>query len=409
MKKILSVMTILVLFLAGCSSDAASKELVVWNTGIIYEDPNEVLAPEEMPLNKEIAKFESDNPDYKVTLVNYDADSFNQAFTAANQAGKGPDVIITWAGTSTLDFAGYLEDLTPYLSDSDKETFDTSALTHIDFDPSKPMVGIPNGNTTTGLFYNKTIFEDNDINASDISTWDDVLTVSQTLLDNEVTPVCVGDVDGYTTTWAVGEFLIDQVGPEGLAELYAGTLPIDDQSFVNSLNTWKELFDNGYTNPDWASTNDGDALNDFTSGSCGMMVQGSWALHGFNDLGEDYDVIKFPSISEDAPYADYVMSQPMVNVAVTNYSENKDAAVEFAKAISTPEFVEANDQILYADDYTAGISTEMNSWATDSAMGFDSAINGEAASEFYKLAPTAVRGDVSVEDFLSQVQALSTK
>lgn len=409
MKKILSVMTILVLFLAGCSSDTATKELVVWNTGIIYEDPNEELAPEEMPLNQEIEKFEKDNPDYKVTLVNYDADSFNQAFTAANQAGKGPDVIITWAGTSTLDFAGYLEDLTPYLSDGDKEVYDTSALTHIDFDPENPMVGIPNGNTTTGLFYNKTIFDDNGIKAKDITTWDDVLTVSQTLLDNGVTPVCVGDVDGYTTTWAIGEFLIDQVGPEGLADLYAGTLSMDDESFINSVNAWKELFDGGYTNPDWASTNDGDALTDFTSGTCGMMVQGSWALHGFNDLGEDYDVIKFPSLNEDAPYADYVMSQPMVNVAVTNYSENKDAAVDFAKAISTPEFVEANDQILYADDYTAGISTEMNSWAVDSAMGFDSAINGEAASEFYKLAPTAIRGDITVEDFLAQVQALATK
>lgn len=408
MKRILLLLVAAVAVLAGCSQKE-QQEIIFWNNGILYEDPNEQVANEDMPLSKAIAEFEKNNPDYKVTVVNYENDAFNQAFTAANQAGKGPDVVSMWAGSTTLGYQGYLEDLKGYMSEDELKMYDTSSLTHVGFEPDGALVGLPGITTATGIFYNKEIMEANKINTDEIKTWDDYIAVSKSLSKNDVTPLCVGDVDGYTSTWAVGEFFIDQVGPQGLADLYNGKVGMDSEEMANSLASWKEIFDAGLTNPDWASTNDGDALKRFTEGSCATMVQGSWALHGFSDMGENFGVIKFPSIDADAPYADYIMSQPTQNVAVTNYSEKKEKAVEFAKLISTPEFILETNSILYGNEYTSSISDVMQSWADQSAMGFDSATTGEAASEFYKLAPSAVRGDLSIDEFLKQVQAANSK
>lgn len=68
------------------SSDGKKKELVVWNAGIQTSDTSGELTREEMPVFDLIEEFESTHPDYTVTLVDYDMDNLNKAFTSANMA-----------------------------------------------------------------------------------------------------------------------------------------------------------------------------------------------------------------------------------------------------------------------------------------------------------------------------------
>lgn len=409
MKRLICLLIAAVLLLAGCgSSTEATKEIVVWNAGIMTEDPAGVVPDEEMPMQKAIDQFEEDNPEYYVTVVNYDAESLNQALTAANQAGEGPDVVAMWAGAQTMVFKDYLLPLDEYLTEEEKAIYDTSAMTHLNFDPEQPMMAFPGNGSTTGVFYNVELLEASGIDPDSIVTWDDFMEANKTLTENGSTGTCVGDADGYTTTWAAGEFLIDQVGPEGLSALYNGEASINSPEMALAIETWSELFAAGYTNPDWRSTTDGDAIKQFTAGSCGFMIQGSWAISQFADMGSNIGVIKFPSISEDAPYGDYVMSQPIINVGVTAYTEYPEASVELAKAFSSPEFLDEQLAIENSNEDLAALNQEMASWSEEgkTAMGFDSAIDIEAATEFYKLAPMAVSGEMPVEEYLATVAAL---
>lgn len=410
MKKIIGIVTALVLVLAGCSSSSEDVQTItIWNAGLYSADPNGVVTNEEMPFNKAIADFEADNPQYDVVVVDQDMDAFNQAFAAANQAGEGPDIVAMWAGSTTLGYAPYLMDLTDYLSDSEKSIYDTSSMSHIDFDPNQALVSLPLGFSTTGLFYNERIMDENGVDPSSIKTIDDLLSTSQTLLDGGVTPICSGEADGVTTIFAASELYVDLVGPDGLAKLYNGEVGVDNPDMVKALEAWKQVYDKGYTNPDWLSSNQSDSSLDFENGECGMIVEGTWAVSGFKtEMEDEFGVIPFPAISSDAPYGDYVASQPGMNVAVTNYTKNPEAAVELIKIFASPEYAEAENAILL-DEESSKVVDEMNAWSEKSAMMIDSSITGEASQDFYKKVGLAMKGDVTIEEFTSELQTINQK
>ncbi|MFV0344488.1 MAG: ABC transporter substrate-binding protein [Anaerocolumna sp.] len=409
MKKIILSIVAFVFILAGCSSSGEVETITIWNAGLNSSDPNATVADEEMPFNKVIADFEKENPQYDVVVVNQDMEAFNQAFAAANQAGEGPDIVAMWAGSTTLGYSEYLLDLNSYLSDTDLKTYDVSSMSHINFDPEEALVSLPLGFSTTGLFYNQKIMDENNIDPTSIQTMDDLLEVSNTLVDKGVTPICSGEADGVTSIFTTSELYLDQVGPEGLAELYSGSTSINNPEMVNALESWKQVYDLGYTNPDWLSSTQSDSSLDFKNGECGFLVEGTWAVSGFEtEMEDEYGVVPMPAISDDAPYADYVASQPGMNVAVTNYSTNPEASVELIKSFASPEYAEAENAILL-DEESSKVIDLMNSWSEKSGMMIDSAISGEASQDFYKKAGLAMKGDISMEEFTSELQTINEK
>lgn len=410
MKKIIALMTAFVLVLAGCGQGSESVETItIWNAGLYASDPNGTVTDEEMPFNKVIADFEEKNPQYDVVVVNQDMDAFNQAFAAANQAGEGPDIVAMWAGSTTLGYAPYLLDLNEYLSDSDAKTYDVSSMSHINFDPNDSLVSLPLGFATTGLFYNERILDDNGIDATKLTNMDELKAASQTLLDKGVTPICSGEADGVTSVFTSSEFYIDLVGPDGLADLYNGTVAVNNPDMVAALDAWKQVYDLGYTNPDWLSSNQGDSSMDFKNGECGFLVEGTWAVTGLkSEMTDPFNVVPMPAISADAPFGDYVASQPAMNVAVTNYTKNPEASVELIKEFASSKYAEDENAILL-DEESSKVVDQMNAWSEKSGMMIDSAITGEAAQDFYKKAGLAMKGELSMEDFTAELQTINEK
>ena len=103
---------------------------------------------------------------------------------------------------------------------------------------------------------------------------------------------------------------------------------------------------------------------------------------------------------------------------MTNYSKNKELAVELVKAFSTPEFhlarYEQDQQLparLDVDLASAAISNPLSnasySWIQEdkNVVGFDSVISADSAAEFYRQAPIMITGNTTVEEAMKTVQS----
>lgn len=411
LKKMLSIGLVLmvVLTLSACGNDTSSgkKEIVIWNAGITTTAPDGGN-DEDLPINKVIKDFEAKHEDVKVTIVGYSMDDLLKSFTAANMAKKGPDLVALWAGSSTLGMQDVLLDLTPYLTEEEKTNLDVSALTHKNNDFNNALIGVPFGLPATGVMYmNKQIFEENGLQVP--TTWDELIEISDILVSKGITPLMLGDKDGYTSTWVIASLLANLLGPNDIKNLGNSKEKISDKNFTNSLKLWKEYVDAGYTNPDYLTKSDGDAIEAFVQGKSAMVIHGNWALSEFKSMGDNIEITKIPAYSKDAPYAEYIYSQPNINLVIPNYSENKELAAELLKIIVGEEF--RNDSnaayLLNPTESRLYYGTNELSDAGKNVTGFDSIITAEAANEFYKLVPMYLKGGISLEDFTSKLDALN--
>ncbi len=411
MKKLLALLlvSILAFSLMGCAKKAdEKKEIILWNAGVQTSDTTGELEKSELPVFQLVKEFEESHPDYKITIVDYSMDDLNKAFTAANMAKEGPDMVAIWAGSSTLAYQDYLVDFNQYLSEDEIKTFDTSSLTHKNNNSTDSLIGLTYGLNATGvMYYNKSILAQYNLTAP--TTWDEFVAVSQTLKDNDVTPLVLGDKDGYTSTWVVTSLLGNILGPDNIANLASGgSLKVSGPEFTQALTVWKDYVAAGYTNVDYLTKSDGDAIQDFVQGKAAMLVHGNWSASEYEGMGDAVEVTKIPALST-GEFADYMYSQPNINIAVTNYSKYPEAAVDFAKMLCENDFTVRSNEALYSKEVAARLATTATELTSEgkNVTGFDSIIKSESANEFYKLVPTYLNGSLSLEDFTAKLDSLN--
>lgn len=393
----------------GCSKkDSDKKEIVIWNSGIQTTEETDSGNKEDLPVYQEIKKFEKDNPDYKITIVNYGMDDLTKALTSANMANEGPDIVALWAGSSTLAYQDYLTNLDEYLSEDEKKQLDTSSLTHKNNNSEEALVGIPYGMPATGvMYYNQKLFDEAGVSIP--KTWDEFVEVSKTLKAKGITPLELGDKEGYTSTWVISQMLGNLMGPDNVRNLSGGKEKISGENFTKALTTWKDYVQAGYTNPDYLTKSEGEGIQGFIQGEAAMLIHGNWAALEFNAMGDDVKVTSIPAIAGPEEYKDYVYSQPNINLVVTSYAKNKEQCVDFIKRLAAPEFTQKSNEALYSKKTAKRLVTvvdEMNAKGQN-ITGFDSLVSAEAANEFYKLVPTYIDGSLSLEEFTAKLDELN--
>lgn len=394
---------------SACGSKGEkTKEIVVWNAGIQTSDTAGNVAKEDLPIYKEIKRFESENEGYKITLVDYGMEDLQKAFTSANMAEEGPDIVAIWAGSATLGYQDYLEDLTSYLTEDEKAIYDTSSLIHKNNNSEESMVGLPYGTYSTNvMYYNKKIFTEQGLTTP--TTWEEFINVSEQLKKKGIIPLEVGDKDGYNSTWAVSNMVGNLLGPDNIRNLSKNQEKLSGDNFSTAVKTWGDYIKKGYTNVDYLTKSDGDAIQSFVQGEAAMLIHGNWSASEYEAMGDDVDMIKIPAISKDAQFKEYMISQPNINLIMPKYAKNKEVAAKFMKEICKPEFTVKSNEALYSKPVAKRLAEKADSFSADgkNITGFDSIISGEAANEFYKLVPTYIKGTLELTDFTTKLDALN--
>jgi len=202
---------IMLLVLAGCqqgeskegSEKKGSKDEVVLD--LWHFDPG---ARQEV-YDEAILRFEKNNPGVKVNALQIPNDDFKQRVVVSMSGGNPPDVFASWGGGWLDEFveSGMVKDLTE--EDIDYSRFLEVALNNSTFDDK--VYGLPLGISTYQFFYNKSIFEEHNLEVP--NTYDELLEIIDVLNENDVYPIALANQPQWPGAFYL-MYLADRLGGE---------------------------------------------------------------------------------------------------------------------------------------------------------------------------------------------------
>jgi len=285
------------------------------------------------------------NVDAKVTSV--PNDSYPATKSAQLSAGSVDIFVVknfveapSYASDSTSDDvlmaqAGGLVDLTdqPFMKNYTSSVLDAQAI-------DGKQYAVPTGlSYSTGVYYNKTIFEENGLEAP--TTWSELQDVIKTLKAKDITPFGIGGKD----TWPAGLVMLGNVASayptleakQSLAEgLWTQKVSLTDEDTESVLEKTQTVFDNAQDNFSGAGYDDMPAA--FARGDFAMLPDGTWnqpTIDSAVNGAFEYGYIPFPG-SDNAADNALLNGKIELQLAVASNSKNQEAALAWLDFFSDP-------------------------------------------------------------------------
>jgi alpha-glucoside transport system substrate-binding protein len=230
------------------------------------------------------------------------------------------------------------------------------------------------GANKSTVWYRAQAFEDAGVDEPE--TWDDFVTVAETLRDSGVTPIAVAGGDGWTLTDWFENVYLRVAGAEKYDQLTTHEIPWTDPSVVEALTTLGEL----WSKKDLLATGSAnmtfpESVTTVFNGNAAIVYEGDFVAGNIADetdaeLGTDAKFFAFPSVNDSAPA---VVGGGDVAVTLTG----SEGANELLRFLATPEaaeiwaarggFTSPNQDVdtsVYADDITRQSAEELVSAET---------------------------------------------
>jgi raffinose/stachyose/melibiose transport system substrate-binding protein len=185
---------------------------------------------------------------------------------------------------------------------------------------------------TIGIFYNADIFAEQGIDPP--KTLADLQAASEKLRDAGITPMAVGDKEGWEGGHLLSMALSSAVGSDGMQKLLAGDASWESPEVVDALSFWKAANENGLLPESPTSVDYDTSLSYYYTGDAAMIPTGSW-LVGEIDDNTDFETgyIPFPGPDGEGIFAGGLGSGPFVSAT----TDAPDAAVELLDFLASEE------------------------------------------------------------------------
>lgn len=275
-------------------------------------------------LNEMIAEFEAENPDIEIKMKNVDG-QMGQVLVTAINANEAPDVVNLNNPTAyTFYKQGILEPLDLYLEADDRyEYFDAlweKTMFDGTFGYTFPWYASPQI-----LIYNKAIFTKAGLDPDYApGTWEEVLEYSRVIKENTNKYGFAIHFDQNHVVLRVGEELFN----DDLTKAAFNTKKVADRLQFYRTAFKEELMPRNF--PEWL-----EIRSMFESGQVAMFPVGvSMVKHIENnspELAKDLGFAKLPT----SPNGANKIHTSMMNLVVLNSSEDKEAAVKWAKFLTS--------------------------------------------------------------------------
>ena len=281
----------------------------------------------------------AENPDLEIeyTFANTKARAFMEQRW---RSGNPPDIdyfVFNAQVPSTHEFSEQLLDLTPYFEEDPEwgDSFLDSTKTVTSMDGK--TYGIVTDTHVQALYYNKTYFDQ--YNIAPPETWDDLLAACDTLKNAGIDPIAVtGTYAPYMGAW-LDYLMVREVGYETAYEaVRTGTLS-EVPGILKAAEKVQTLIDNDYLLQGFEGTDFTAAQMQFFQGKAGMILMGTWLTSEMADsIPEDFNlgICTFPTIPDSSADQTEILSHSNI-MSINKNSENLEAAVEFAKRMTSVE------------------------------------------------------------------------
>jgi len=267
-----------------------------------------------------------------------------QATQTAVAGGAGPDVVTTPGPSFAMELAkaGRLVALDPYAEQLGwGERFAEGSLDLGTADGQ--LFSIPNEIETLVLYYNKTLFEQNEWQPP--TTQDELLALAEEVNAAGIIPFANANAEWRPANeWFVGEMLNHTAGgPQLVYDALVGEAEWANPDFVAAIDTLNQMQQNGWFAGGLDRYYTGtmaEVGSMFGMGEAAMKIEGSWFLSDVDAyFGEaagnenEWGWVPFPSVTGDAIYDLGIGSTWSINAN----SENPDAAAQYLDYHFSPE------------------------------------------------------------------------
>ncbi len=202
----------------------------------------------------------------------------------------------------------------------------------------KPLYGLPGGQHIEGIFYNKKIFEEHQLEVP--KTLDELLAICEKLRAANIDPFLFGGKDKWHTTRLISNLANRIMGYTATADASDGKRSFLDEGFVKACTIAQDMGTKGYLGIGFNSVEFNTAVETFLMGGCAMLYTGTFSVGNMNDpnlcgIGsENIGFFSFPEVEGGLGTSkDYVAHAGQVLVA--NKATWDDAVADFVKYIVT--------------------------------------------------------------------------
>lgn len=319
---------------ANEGSDENGSEKVTVNFMHLW--PEGVSAGQNKIVNQIISEYQKEHSNVTIKQEVLDNEQYKNKLKVLAASNQLPDVGVTWA-------AGFLQ---PYVEGNLFTPLDdllggelngkfvngTTEAYAID----GKTYGLPLEFNITPIYYNKAIFEKYNLEVP--TTYDQFKQVVETLNDNGVAPITLGNKDRWTgSLWYM--YLADRfAGQETLASAINGTGSFKDENLVKAASEVQALVDSNAFVKGFNGLSNEEAKSEFINGKAAMYMMGTWELPNWTtneDIPQEFrdsvGFFKFPTVEGGKGNIDSWVGGPGVGLFVSEDSKVKEEAKAFVE------------------------------------------------------------------------------
>lgn len=314
---------------SGGGGDAEKADLTYW-----YWAESDAPGANDW-MKARIAEYEKQHTGVKINLVLQSTDTLIGAFTTAAQTRTGPDIATQWATIPVLSqaWAGAVAPISDYVpEDQRSQWIGTQENTDKGKLYAMPLyvIGVP-------LAYNKDLFAKANI-TDPPATFDDLLGDCRKLKAAGITPIGMGNKDGYFGAWFFSNFGKQNLdSTDELKQAIIGKADITDPKYTGFYEPMHQLKANGCLNDDIASLTLDQGMAKFGSGKAAMAWGTDGIVNGWaKQLGADKVGITRTPKWGTGKLADVYNTTQSSSAFITSWSKNKKAAAQFLSWLHQP-------------------------------------------------------------------------
>lgn len=269
MKKVLSVIIVLIIF--GCGKKDEGTVIEFWTLQLspVFDDY----------FNNLISRYETENPEVKIRWIDLPYDAAVQKLLASVAAGNPPDVV-----NLSSDFLAKFYSLNAFVNFTEHVSYDSlqnlfleNALSNCTFNES--VIALPWYLNTYAVLFNKSHIKEAGFNENDIpQTYEQVAAFTKAYKDS---------TGKFALFWNIGKdsFLPMLLESEGISmtDEKIKKATFNSPEGIEIISKWVELYKNGYLPRETVIQTGTSIIEPFQSGQVAMVLTGPVFLRMIRD------------------------------------------------------------------------------------------------------------------------------
>lgn len=376
--------------------------------------------PQKTMVANIVGKWNAENPNIQVQATATENDAYKTKIKTAISADQAPDIIYSWTQGFAQPFveANKILVLDSYLNDGTRDRMLPGALDNITY--GGKVYGLTYNQQAGALYVNTSIFKK--YNVSIPTTFDELLAAVKTFRSKGVTPIALGNKDGWPGMWVYDMLALREGGGTLSQDALTGKASFTDPAFSDAAARLLDLVNAGAFDPGVLGLAADEANGTFSQGGAAMTFGGNfWAAEyetSTSAVKGKVEAVRFPTVEGGKGDKTEYIGGGSDALLISMDSKYKDQAVRAAKYIAQqlssqsylngsglPEWKYTDIDETKVDPLTKQIMDNIVEGAKDAVPAWDSYLTGDKAQTHKDLVAQLFGKTISSGDFASEMQS----